>query len=239
MTNTSGEHRPRRLLKYSAILLVVAQLAYAGYLAVESRHEVRNEQAALLATVADLDASAVDSYFSQLEIGMRNLGAELTDTQRKRDLGRAYGLVHRFQKLHTELGNVILMRGDGRMLLTGNEPNNPDMPTLAGDPVFMKFRDELQQGRAVRDRPAVGGQYRQTLGRCRALCGERPGRQAGLHHQRQSAGRPVAALLGRHGRSPRFPRWGWCAMTATWSATIPNRMRRARIFSMANPGRMP
>jgi PAS domain S-box-containing protein len=146
MTNTSGEHRPRRLLKYSAILLVGAQLAYAVYFAVETWHEVRNEQAALLATVADLDASAVDSYFSQLDIGMRNLGAELTDRQRKRDLGHVYGLVHRFQKLHTELGNVILMRGDGQMLLTGNEPNNPDMPTLAGDPVFMKIRGELQQG---------------------------------------------------------------------------------------------
>jgi PAS domain S-box-containing protein len=146
MTNTSGEHRPRRLLKYSAILLVAAQLAYAAFLALESWREVRTEQAGLIATVADLDASAVDSYFSQLEIGMRNLGEELTDTQRKHDLGHAYGLVHRFQKLHTELGNVILMRGDGQVLLTGNEPNNPDMPTLAGDPVFMKFRGELLQG---------------------------------------------------------------------------------------------
>lgn len=146
MTSTSGEHRPRRLLKYSAILLVAAQLAYAAFLAVESWREVRTEQAGLLATVAGLDANAVDSYFTQLEIGLRNLGAELTDTQRKHDLAHAYDLVHRFQKLHTELGNVILMRGDGQMLLTGNEPNNPDMPTLAGDPVFTRFRDELQQG---------------------------------------------------------------------------------------------
>ncbi|MCG6933825.1 MAG: PAS domain S-box protein [Gallionella sp.] len=157
MTNTSGEHRPRRLLKYSAILLVAAQLAYAAFLAMESWNDVRAEQAGLLATVAELDAGAVDTYFSQLDIGMRNLGAELTDSRSSHDLGRAYNLVHRFQKLHTELGNVILMRGDGQLLLTGNEPNNPDMPTLAGDPVFMKFRGELQQSaRLVIGRPVAG-----------------------------------------------------------------------------------
>jgi len=146
MINTSGEHRPRRLLKYSAILLVAAQLAYAAYLALESWDEVKTGQAGQLATVADLDANAIDLYFTQLQIGMRNLGEELTDTRKRPDLGLAYKLVNRFQKQHTELGNVILMRGDGQILLTGNAPNNPDMPTLAGDPVFMKFRGELQQG---------------------------------------------------------------------------------------------
>ncbi|MEO6974616.1 MAG: PAS domain S-box protein, partial [Gallionella sp.] len=155
MSNTSGDHRPRRLLKYSAILLVAAQLVYAAFLAFESWQEVKTEQAAMLATVADLDANALDLYFTQLEIGMRNLGAELTDT--KTDLGHAYRLVRRFQELHTELGNVILMRGDGQVLLTGNTPHNTNMPTLAGDPVFMKFRDELQQGPLFEiGRPVVG-----------------------------------------------------------------------------------
>ena len=157
MTNTSSEHRPRKLLKFSAVLLVAAQLAYAAYLASASWHEAKAEQTARLATFADLDANALDLYFTQLEIGMHNLGAELTDTHKQLDLGRAYQLVHRFQKLHTELGNVILMRGDGRILLTGNSPNNPDMPTLAGDPVFMQFRGELQQGENfVIGRPVKG-----------------------------------------------------------------------------------
>lgn len=157
MTNTSSEHRPRKLLKFSAILLVAAQLAYAAYLASASWHEVKTEQAARLATFADLDANALDLYFTQLEIGMHNLGAELTDTHKQLDPGRAYQLVHRFQELHTELGNVILMRGDGRIVLTGNSPNNPDMPTLAGDPVFMQFRSELQQGENfVIGRPVKG-----------------------------------------------------------------------------------
>jgi PAS domain S-box-containing protein len=147
MSNTiSGEHRPRRLLKYSAILLVSAQLVYAAFLAFESWQEVKTEQAGMLATVADLDANAIDLYFTQLEIGMRNLAAELTDTHNASDLVHAYKLVRRFQELHTELGIVILMRGDGQILLTGNAPNNTSMPTLAGDPVFMKFRGELQQG---------------------------------------------------------------------------------------------
>jgi PAS domain S-box-containing protein len=157
MTNTNGEHRPRRLLKYSAILLVVAQLAYAAILAFDSWQEVKTEQAGLLATVADLDANATDLYFSQLEIGMRNLGEELTDTPKKLDLDHAYRLVRRFQELHTELDNVILMRGDGQILLTGNTPNNKNMPTLAGDPVFVKFRGELKHGHLFAiGRPLVG-----------------------------------------------------------------------------------
>jgi PAS domain S-box-containing protein len=177
MTNTSGEHRPRRLLKYSAILLVAAQLAYAAYLALETWRTVKSEQAGLLATVADLDASAIDSYFSQLEIGMRNLGAELTDSRIKHNLGRTYDLVHRFQKLHTELGNVILMRGDGQLLLTGNEPNNPDMPTLAGDPVFMKFRGELQQSaRLVIGRPVAGNIDKRWVVAARYAVNDRAGK---------------------------------------------------------------
>lgn len=95
--NTSGSHRPRRLLKYSAILLVVAQLAYAVFLVSASWHEVKAEQAGRLTTVADLDANALDLYFTQLEIGMQNLGAELTDMHEKLDLASAYKLVHRFK----------------------------------------------------------------------------------------------------------------------------------------------
>ena len=146
MANTSSEHRPGRILKYSATLLVVVLLAYAAFLVSQSWREAKSEQASQLATIAALSENSIDIYFTQLKIGMQNLGADLAVTHKKPDLDRAFALVSRFQGLHTELDNVMLIRSDGQILLTGTTPNQPDLPTLAGDPAFKKIRDELQQG---------------------------------------------------------------------------------------------
>jgi PAS domain S-box-containing protein len=146
MLNSGSEHRPGPLLKYSATLLVVALLAYAAFLASQSWQDTKAEQATQLATIAALSENSIDIYFTQLGIGMQNLGADLAATRKKPDLDRAFALVSRFQNLHTELENVMLIRSDGQVLLTGAAPNQPDMPTLAADPVFRQIRDELQQG---------------------------------------------------------------------------------------------
>lgn len=154
MVNSSGVQRPRRVLRYSATLFALALLAYATFLVSQSWREAKSDQASQLATIADLSEIAIDSYFTQLEIGMRNLGADLLPdthkkpTRNKPDLDRAFKLVNRFQKLHTELGNVILIRGDGQVLLTGTTHNSRRLPTLAKNSAFMKIRGELLQGPA-------------------------------------------------------------------------------------------
>ena len=112
MINTSGVQHPKRILKHAATVLVVALLGYATFLISQSWRETRSDQAAQLATIADLSGIAIDTYFTQLEIGMQNLGADLADTRKKPDLKRAFALVSRFQKRHAELGNVILIRSD-------------------------------------------------------------------------------------------------------------------------------
>ena len=146
MPDLSREHRPGRILKYSATLLVVVLLAYAAFLVSQSWRVARSAQASQLATIAALSENSIDIYLTELKIGMQNLGAELDVTHKKPDLDRAYSLVSRFQGLHTELKNVMLIRGDGQILLTGTTPNKPDLPTLADVPAFKKLRDELQQG---------------------------------------------------------------------------------------------
>jgi len=146
MVDTSSEHRPVRILKNSATLLVFVLLAYAAFLISQSWREAKSEQASQVATIAALGENSIDIYFTQLRIGMQNLGEELAVTRNKPDLARAFALVSRFQSLHTELDNVMLIRGDGQVLLTGAMPNQPDLPTLADAPAFKKIRDELQQG---------------------------------------------------------------------------------------------
>lgn len=157
MNDASGVHHPKRYLKYAATALVFALLAYATFLVSHSWRETKSDQASQLATIADLSGIAIDTYFTQLETGMRNLGADLADTGKKPDFERAFRLVNRFQKLHTELGNVILMRGDGQILLTGTTHNSRDLPTLAKDSAFRKIRRELLHGPAFAiDRPVMG-----------------------------------------------------------------------------------
>lgn len=148
MRSASVIRQPRRALKYTVVLLVVALLAYAVFLVGQAWREAKSDQSAQLVTIADLSEAAVDSYFSQLEIGMRSLGDDLLGTDQKLDLARAFKLVSRFQSLHAELGNVMLIRGDGQILLTGQITHNPRLPTLADDPTFVQFRDELLLGPA-------------------------------------------------------------------------------------------
>jgi PAS domain S-box-containing protein len=162
MIDASGVHHPKRFLKYAATALVLALFAYATFLISHSWRETKSDQASQLATIADLSEIAIDTYFTQLETGMRNLGADLADTQnkltrKKHDLDREFKMVNRFQELHTELGNVILMRGDGQILLTGTTHNSRDLPTLAKDSAFRKIRRELLHGPAFAiGRPVMG-----------------------------------------------------------------------------------
>jgi hypothetical protein len=156
MATAGSEHHPHRALKYSVTLLVLLLLAYAACFSWQSRRDVESDQSNRLATIAGLSGNAIDIYFSQLEIGMRNLGLDFTNTGKKFDSKRAYTLVNRFQKLHTELGNIILIRADGQVLLTGKIPSRKDLPTLAKDPQFVKFRNELQGSSFAIGRPVIG-----------------------------------------------------------------------------------
>lgn len=144
MATSSPEHRPGRFMKYLAPLLVFVLLAYAAFLVSQSWRAAKSEQARQMTTIAALTGNAVDLYFTQLKIGMMNLGADLSASNQKPDLDRAYTLLSRFQGQHTELRNVMLIRADGQILLTGANPSRRGLPTLAGDPAFKKILDELQ-----------------------------------------------------------------------------------------------
>ncbi|OIQ94358.1 PAS fold protein [mine drainage metagenome] len=179
MVNTSSELRPGRILKYSATALVLVLLAYAAFLISQSWREAKSGQARQVATIAALSENSIDIYFTQLKIGMQNLGADLAVTRNKLDLARAFALVSRFQGLHTELDNVMLIRSDGQVLLTGTTPNQPGLPTLAGDPAFRKIRDELQQGPLfVISRPVTGHIDRSWVVSARYAVTDRTGKLA-------------------------------------------------------------
>ena len=146
MVLTSSESRSGRILKHAAPWLVVVLLAYAAFLVSQSWREAKSGQASQLATIAALSANSIDIYLSQLQIGMRDLGDELPATHGKSDLDRAYTMISRFQGLHRELSNVMLIGGDGQILVIGTNPDRSNLPTLANEPAFRQIRDELQEG---------------------------------------------------------------------------------------------
>jgi len=113
-------------------------------------------------------------------------------TRKKPDLDRAFKLVNRFQKLHSELGNVILIRGDGRILLTGTTHNNRDLPTLAKDSAFMDIRSELQQGPPfVIGKPVMGTIDKSWVAAARYAVADKDGKLAYI----LSANLPANLLL--------------------------------------------
>ena len=157
MVGSNTETRSQRMLKYLAILLLLALLAYALLFTWLSWREAKSDEAGRLATIAGLGEKAVDSYFTQLETALQSLGMDLAGTRKQPDLEHAFALVSRFQQLHPELGNVLLMRADGQILLTGTTPHSRELPTLATDLSFMKFRDELLRGSSfVIGQPVIG-----------------------------------------------------------------------------------
>lgn len=179
MVNTSSEQRHGRIVKFSATLLVVALLAYAAFLVSQSWRKAITEQTGKVATIAALSENSIDIYFTQLQIGMLSLSADLAVTNRKADLDHAFELVNRFQTLHTELDNVMLIRGDGQILLTGTTPNGPDLPTLANEPAFRQIRNELQPGSPFAiGRPVTGNIDKSWVVSARYAVADRAGKLA-------------------------------------------------------------
>ena len=157
MATAHNEHPPQRKLKYSVALLVLLLLAYAAFISWKSWHDEKSDALSRLAMMTDLGETAVDTYFTQLEIGLQSLGMDLTDTRKQPDFDRFYALLNRFLRLHTELNNVMLIRADGQIVLTGKTPHSKALPTLANEPSFLQFRNELQQGNAFAiGQPVIG-----------------------------------------------------------------------------------
>lgn len=100
-----------------------------------------------ITTVTELEAKALDNYFSHLERDLVGLGEELTRQGDRIDLSHAYTLVKRFKEVHAELFNVTLISPTGEVLLTAKNPPGTTTATLAKEVSFTTYIAELQQGK--------------------------------------------------------------------------------------------
>jgi PAS domain S-box-containing protein len=146
MTDSGGTSPRKKFLNLLAMLAGLILLGSMSQLLTRSWEEGKADHVARMESIVDMNAIALDNYFAQLKLGMEMLGADIAATREGINLERTYQQVSRFQRLHSELGNIMLLRADGQVLLTGTTPFNSTLLTLGGDPTFVTMRDELMQG---------------------------------------------------------------------------------------------
>jgi PAS domain S-box-containing protein len=134
-------------LHRTAIILLVLLLIYAAFVTWYSWTDEKSEKIKNLATITELESKAINSYFRHLEIDLIGLAGDLTQKGERIDLDFAYVTVKRFKDFHPELYNVTLIQSDGNVLLTARNAPGTSRATLAKEPSFIKFIEELKQGK--------------------------------------------------------------------------------------------
>lgn len=128
--------------------ITLCALIYALSTAWYSWTDERANYLSTLTTVTALEVKALDNYFSHLESDLKELGEDLTQNGDRIDLANAYTLVKKFKEVHSELFNVTLISPTGQVLLTAKNPPGTNTATLAKEPSFMAFIDEMKQDKA-------------------------------------------------------------------------------------------
>ena len=146
---TEPVYHPTQILNLSVSILALLLAVYAS---VFSWQSWQDEKAALLynlQNIMTLEERAVDTYFTQLERDIIAMGIGIIGTDDKIDIEHAYTLAERFSEGHLELRDISVIREDGQLLFSAEALPGHTLPTLAQEPSFQKFRDEIQEGRPV------------------------------------------------------------------------------------------
>jgi diguanylate cyclase (GGDEF)-like protein/PAS domain S-box-containing protein len=144
-------------LKWVAGIASVIIILYALLFSWQSWREQKSNQLHEFATIMELGSKAIDTYLTSLQNGLLTLSQQLTETGDSINLDRAFILLKNFKEARPELINVTLINPEGQILLTAKTPPSIDQASVAQQPSFKLYREELQQGQAVSmGRPLMG-----------------------------------------------------------------------------------
>ena len=146
MNITVDIHKSTRNLNRVLSSLALCLIIYASFFSWQSWRVEKSDQIHNFQNIMELGEKAVDAFFTQLENGMLGLSRDIIETNDQIDLDHAFILVKRFKESHPELINITFIREDGQILFTAKVPPGPELPTLALEPSFLKYRNELQEG---------------------------------------------------------------------------------------------
>lgn len=136
-------------LHRTAGIVTLLLVAYAAAIAWFAWVDEKSNAVEDLTTVAELEARAIDAYFTHLENDLRSVGEELRKEGGLIDLDQAFALVKGFKELHSELFNVTLIAPDGEVLLSANYGPGNFRASLAEERSFIGFLDGLKEGRSL------------------------------------------------------------------------------------------
>jgi PAS domain S-box-containing protein len=136
-------------LNWAVSTLALLLIIYASVFSWQFWQEVKADRLHDLQNIMELEAKAIDAYFTQLENGMLVLSHEIIGTDDQIDIDHAFTLVKRFSESHLELFDISVIRDDGQILFAATATSGQTLPTFALEPSFQKFRNEIQEGQPV------------------------------------------------------------------------------------------
>lgn len=152
----SDQHSIQNLHRVAGIASLIIGF-YALLFSWQSWRDEKSDHLHEFATIMELGSKAIDAYLTQLQDGLLALSKQLTATGDPINLDRAFILLKAFKETYPDLINLTLIDPQGQILLTAKTPPGMDHSSLAQQPSFMRYRDELQQGQAVSlGRPLIG-----------------------------------------------------------------------------------
>jgi PAS domain S-box-containing protein len=137
-----------RILNRVVGTMTVILCVYVSIFSWQTWRDEKLDRITNLQNIMELGERAIDTYFVQLENRMIGLSRDMVGTDGRIDLDHGFDLVKRFKESHPELLNISFMREDGQVLFTSVIPPGSALPTLAQKPSFIRFREEIAQGRS-------------------------------------------------------------------------------------------
>jgi len=136
---------PNLVVSTLALLLVI----YASVFSWQSWQEEKADLIRNMWNIMALEEKAIDAYFTQIERDMLALGPYIIGTDDQIDIEHALTLVKRFMESNPELFEISVIRDDGQIVFASPAPPDPTLPAFTLEPSFLKFRNELQEGRPL------------------------------------------------------------------------------------------
>ena len=104
-----------RTINWAVSTLALLLTIYASVFSWQFWQEVKADRLHDLQNIMELEAKAIDAYFTQLENGMLVLSHEIIGTDDQIDIDHAFTLVKRFSESHLELFDISVIRDDGQI----------------------------------------------------------------------------------------------------------------------------
>jgi len=141
-------HSSIRILNRVVGTMTVILCFYVAIFSWQFWRDEKSDRITNLQNIMELGEKAIDTYFVQMENSMIGLSRDMIGIDNRIDLDHAFNRVKRFKESHPELLNISVLRNDGQILFTSVVPPGSTLPTLAQEPSFIKFREEIGQERS-------------------------------------------------------------------------------------------